>query len=119
MKLPSMIITLACLLPAALAADEASLAALPHADPYLPPAARHPIANAPAGEALKAKVAQKLAKRFDEADADHTGTVTREQAMRAGWGFVAQHFDNIDVQHSGKVSLDDIRRYMRSRGAAL
>ena len=88
------------------------------ADPYLPPALRTPPAQAsPSGAALQAIVDRKLRQTFDGADAARSGSLTREQAARAGWGMVAQEFDRIDTARSGRVSYEDIRRYLRERGA--
>lgn len=86
-------------------------------DPYVPPAARRSSSDAPAGAALQAKVTQKLAARFANADAQRAGTITREQARRAHWGYVADNFDRIDAAGTGRVSLDDVKRYMRANGA--
>ena len=88
-------------------------------DPYLPPAARKPPTQlSPSGAALQSKVDQKLRATFDAADAGRSGTLTREQAQRAGWGMVAQEFDRIDVKRAGRVSFEDIQRYLHSRSAA-
>jgi hypothetical protein len=108
--------TLASLL--AYAGNEAAIANVPRG-PYVPPAARKPSADAPAGAALQAKVATRLAERFSAADALGAGTISRAQAQRAHWGYVAEHFDAIDVNRTGRVSLEDVKRYMRTKGAAL
>ncbi|GAB3251326.1 EF-hand domain-containing protein [Chitinimonas naiadis] len=89
-------------------------------DPYLPPAARQPSqATPPSGAALQAIAVEKLRRRFEAADISHSGTLTEEQARQAGLGFVAEHFKRIDVQQRGRISFDDLRLYMRERGANL
>jgi hypothetical protein len=87
-------------------------------DPYVPPAARHPSTEAPtSGEALRKQVEAKLQRRFEAADPQHTGLVTREQARQAGWGYLVQHFDRIDTARSGSVSLEQVRQYQRAAAA--
>jgi hypothetical protein len=46
------------------------------------------------------------------------GTVTRDQARAAG-SAMRQHFDDIDRQRAGAVSFDDVKRFLRGRGAQL
>jgi hypothetical protein len=88
-----------------------------HRDPYVPPAARKPTSNAPAGRELQAMVADKLSRRFAAADVEHAGSITLKQAQAANWGYVAEHFDAIDSRHNGRVSLADIQRHLRAAGA--
>jgi hypothetical protein len=89
-------------------------------DPWVPPELRTP-APAPAsqGAALRAQVERKLKAGFDRADVDRSGTVTRAQARAAGLGYVVKHFDDIDRQRAGAVSFDDVKRFLRGRGAQL
>ena len=88
-------------------------------DPYLPPAARQqPLRASPSGAALDAAVEAKLRATFDAADSARTGTLTREQAARAGWGSVVQDFEAIDTRRNGRVTFDEIRRYQRARAAS-
>lgn len=88
-----------------------------HPGPYLPPALRSPAPHTPAsGQALRNEAMQKLQRRFEEADLDASGSVTREEAKRAGLGFVDVNFDQIDSAGRGKVSFDDVRRFMAQRG---
>ena len=55
------------------------------ADPYLPPALRKPLRDASPGTALlRYQPMQKLKKRFDAADLDGSGTLSREEAHQAG-----------------------------------
>jgi len=90
----------------------------PMCDPCVPPALRN---GAPApqteGAALQAQVERKLRQSFDAADVERTGTLTREQARAAGLGVVANNFDQIDTAKTGKVTFEDVKRYLRSRGA--
>ena len=89
-------------------------------DPWVPPELRKPAAApAPQGAALRAQVERKLKAGFDKADVNHSGTVTREQARAAGLGYVVKHFDGIDRQRAGAVSFDDVKHFLRSRGAQL
>jgi hypothetical protein len=89
-------------------------------DPWVPPELRtpSPIAS-PQGAALRAQVERKLKAGFDRADVDRSGTVTRDQARAAGLGYIVKHFDDIDRQRAGAVSFDDVKRFLRGRGAQL
>lgn len=92
----------------------------PLRDPWVPPELRKPAHSpAPQGAALRAKVERKLKAGFDAADVNGSGTLTREQARAAGLGYIATHFDEIDRQHAGAVSFDDVKRFLRGRGAQL
>lgn len=89
-------------------------------DPWVPPELRTPAPIvAPQGAALRAQVERKLKAGFDRADVDRSGTVTRDQARAAGLGYIVKHFDDIDRQHAGAVSFDDVKRFLRARGAQL
>jgi hypothetical protein len=84
--------------------------------PYLPPALRSPPPSTPAsGQALRNEAMDKLKKRFQEADLDANGRVTREEAKRAGLGYVENNFDEIDTGGHGQVSFDDVRTFMTQR----
>jgi len=88
-----------------------------HPGPYLPPQLRSPEPQTPAsGQALKNEAMQKLQRRFEEADLDASGSVTQDEARRAGLGFVDLNFDQIDSAGRGKVSFDDVKRFMAQRG---
>jgi hypothetical protein len=83
-------------------------------DPYVPPAARKPsLAPPTSGEALRQQVERKLQRQFEAADTQGTGSITAEQARRAGWGYLVNHFEQIDTAHSGRVSFDQVKRYLR------
>jgi hypothetical protein len=89
-------------------------------DPWVPPALRTPAPTpAPQGAALRAQVERKLRAGFDAADVSRVGTVTRGQARAAGLGYIVKHFDEIDRQRAGAVSFDDVKRFLRTRGAQL
>lgn len=89
-------------------------------DPWVPPELRTPVpVAAPQGAALRAQVERKLKAGFDRADVDRSGTVTRNQARAAGLGYIVKHFDDIDRQHAGAVSFDDVKHFLRDRGAQL
>ncbi|UUZ53928.1 EF-hand domain-containing protein [Massilia sp. H-1] len=94
--------------------------------PRFPPASRGPSCHAGAALAaahdpgFRPSLAQRGAgqaqKRFQEADLDTSGSLTREEARRAGLGFVDNNFDEIDTAGRGKVSFDDVRKFMAQRG---
>ena len=91
----------------------------PLRDPWVPPAVREQARPAPEtrGAALRAQVERKLRNHFDAADTQRQGSITREQARAARLGFIADNFDAIDQARSGRVSFDDVKRYLRTRGA--
>ena len=89
-------------------------------DPYLPPAARQPsLATPPSGTALQVLAVEKLRRRFDAADIHRSGSLSQIEARQAGLGFVADHFEQIDTQRRGRINFEELRTYMRSRGANL
>ncbi|HEX3645149.1 MAG TPA: hypothetical protein VHT95_06050 [Vicinamibacterales bacterium] len=89
-------------------------------DPWVPPELRTPAPTPPSqGAALRAQVERKLKAGFDRADVARSGTVTRDQARAAGLGYIVKHFDDIDRQRAGAVSFDDVKRFLRARGAQL
>ncbi|SHG66470.1 EF-hand domain-containing protein [Massilia sp. CF038] len=88
-----------------------------HQGPYLPPELRTPAPSKPAsGQALHNEAMAKLKQRFDQADLDADRSITREEAKRAGLGFIDANFDDIDVSGRGKVSFDDVRKFLAQRG---
>jgi opacity protein-like surface antigen len=112
-------LALAALLAAAHLAAQAAqdpLPSLPRSEPYVPKAQRVPSQEAPAtGAELKARALAKLRQRFDEADTDRSGTLTQQEAARAGLGYVEQNFAEIDREHKGAVSFADIKAFLRQR----
>jgi len=92
----------------------------PMRDPWIPPDARKPSTASPTtGAALREQVERKLKRAFDEADTGHTGTLTREQAKAHGLGYITDHWDEIDRRNAGVVRFDDVKRFLRERGAKL
>jgi hypothetical protein len=112
-----MTIAMAVALPSEASAADA-VAQQPMRDPWVPPAARR-AASAPTtqGAALNAQVEKKLRASFDAADADHDGSLTLDEARAAHFGMVADHFDRIDAAKRGRVGFEDLKRYLRGRGA--
>lgn len=107
-------ILLAATMVAAQAAEDAPL--LPRSEPYVPKAQRIPSRDTPAtGAELKAQALAKLRQRFDEADSDRSGTLTREEAARAGLGYVEKNFDEIDRARKGAVSFAEVQAFLRQR----
>lgn len=111
---------LSALMPARAATSPPATIETPLRDPWVPPELRKaPAAPSPQGAALRARVERKLKTQFDAADVTGSGSLTREQARAAGLGYVARHFDEIDRQRAGAVSFDDVKRFLRTRGAQL
>jgi len=82
-------------------------------DPYVPPHIKRSADYVETrGEALRAQVERKLRDQFDAADLAKSGTLTREQARAAGFGFVADNFDAIDTRRSGAIRFEDLKRYL-------
>lgn len=105
---------------AATAESPPATAEAPMRDPWVPPEARKPAIAPPAqGAALRAQVERKLKAAFDQADVNRSGNLTREQARVAGLGYIVRHFDDIDRQRAGAVSFEDVKRYLRAKGAHL
>jgi hypothetical protein len=89
-------------------------------DPYVPPASRKASKRPPtAGKALQAQVEQKLKAAFDAADATGQGSLSLEEAREANLGFVLQHFETMDTRKAGRVTFDDLKCYLRTRGARI
>ncbi|MBL8523410.1 MAG: EF-hand domain-containing protein [Betaproteobacteria bacterium] len=89
-------------------------------DPWVPPSARKAAPAVPTqGAALQEQVERKLKQRFDAAATQQSGSLTKAQAEAAGLGFIAQNFDAIDTRKTGAVRFDDVKRYLRERGAVL
>jgi len=47
------------------------------------------------------------------------GSLTREEARAAGLGFVAANFDASDTARRGTVRFEDLKRFLKERGARL
>ncbi|HEX4479232.1 MAG TPA: EF-hand domain-containing protein [Rudaea sp.] len=63
------------------------------------------------------KAGAKMREKFDAADLDHDGLLTRDEAAK-GLPRAAKHFDEIDVNHDGKLSMQEVAQYLRSKHAA-
>jgi len=100
-------------------------AEVPMRDPWVPPAVRAAVAasaaastNETRGAALHAQVEKKLRDSFDAADTQHAGSITREQAKAAGLGMIAGNFEQIDAGQTGRVRFEDVKRFLKKRGAS-
>ena len=63
------------------------------------------------------QMAGELQKRFNAADANHDGRLTRDEAKN-GMPFVYKHFDEIDTARSGAISMAEIGAFFRAKAAA-
>jgi hypothetical protein len=81
--------------------------------PYLPPALRKPLGQG--AVLLRYQSVQKLKKRFEAADVDGSGTLSRDEARRAGLTVVDKNFDHIDTAQRGQVSFDDVQTFLIQR----
>lgn len=93
--------------------SDASQAGARGGQPYLPPAVRKPLSSG--SVLLRYQSMQKLKKRFDAADLDGSGTLTRDEARRAGLTVVDKNFEHIDTAQRGDVSFDDIQTFLIQR----
>lgn len=94
----------------------ASASQPPHPGPYLPPGQRQPSGEpAASGPALRMQALQKLKLRFEQADLDASGSLTQEEARKAGLGFVVQHFAEIDQAQRGAISFEQLKAYLVER----
>jgi len=85
-------------------------------DAYVPPSLRRPLRDASSGPILlRYQAMQKLRKRFDAADADGNGMLNRDEARKAGLGFIDKNFDHIDSAQRGSVSFDDLNAWIIQR----
>jgi len=101
--------------PAVKAASGAG-ASTPYSDSYVPRSMRQPQRDiAPGPVLLRFTSVQKLKKRFEDADVDHSGTLNREEARQAGLTIVDKNFDSIDTAQRGNVSFDDVNAYLIQR----
>jgi len=116
-----LLLAVATLSAEAIAADNPPASAqTPLRDPWVPPEARKPSLAPPTeGAALRAQVERKLRQQFDAADVGRTGALTRDQANAGGLGYITRHFDEIDRGKTGAVRFEDVKRFLRERGAAL
>ena len=109
-------ILLASLLAIGTAAAQTTSGLGPGPGPYLPPDKRTPSSEpAASGPALRMQAIQKLKQRFEQADLDANGRLSKDEANKAGLGFVVQHFDEIDSAHRGSVRFDELKAYLVER----
>lgn len=90
-------------------------------DPCVPPSVRQKAlaaASLPA-QTLPEAVTQRLKARFDAADVNRSGTLTRAQAEAGGFGFIALNFDAMDRRKVGAVTFEDVALFLKARGAKL
>jgi len=57
---------------------------------------------------------EKFTEKFDAADADHDGFLTRDEASR-NMPRIAKDFDAIDTDHDGKLSPQEIAHYFAAK----
>lgn len=94
----------------------------PLQDPFVPKAVRDKAVSpvVPSRDAaLREQVESKLKAAFDTADNARSGAISLEQARAAGLGYIVRHFDAIDVRKAGQVRFEDVKQFMRARGAQL
>ena len=63
------------------------------------------------------KTGAKMREKFDAADTDHDGLISRDEAAK-GLPHIAKHFDAIDANHDGKLSMQELTQFVRNRHAA-
>jgi hypothetical protein len=97
-------------------AAPAMMSAQANADAYVQPTMRRPPRDASSGPVLlRYQAMQRLKKRFEDADIDRSGSLTRDEARKAGLGFIDKNFDHIDSAQRGAVSFDDLNAYLLQR----
>lgn len=73
-------------------------------------------ADTPAPTTHVEKSGAKLREKFEAADIDHDGLLTRDEAAK-GLPHAAKHFDEIDTNHDGKLSMQEVAQYLRNKRA--
>jgi Ca2+-binding EF-hand superfamily protein len=63
------------------------------------------------------QMAQKAGQRFDAADTDHDGYLSRGET-HSGMPRIAGHFDEIDTDRDGQLSKAEILAYLKQHRAA-
>lgn len=61
------------------------------------------------------QAASAMSERFDAADADHDGKLTRDEA-NAGMPRIAAKFDAIDTDHKGYITKEQIVSFVKANG---
>jgi hypothetical protein len=67
-----------------------------------------------AREARSQQMMERAQQRFADADTNHDGRLSREEA-KAGTPRLADHFDEIDSDHDGELTTAEIVDYIRQR----
>ena len=67
-----------------------------------------------AREARSQQMMERAQQRFADADSDHDGRLSRDEA-RAGTPRLADHFDEIDSDHDGQLTTAEIVDYIKQR----
>lgn len=62
------------------------------------------------------KSGAKMRERFDAADIDHDGLLSRDETAK-GFPHLSKHFDAIDTNHDGKLSVQEIAVFLRNKRA--
>ncbi len=89
-------------------------------DPCVPATVRQKVQAQPvAATPLPEAVASRLKERFDASDLNRGGMLTRAQAEAGGFGFIAQNFDAMDRRKVGAVTFEDVKAFLKARGAKL
>ena len=60
---------------------------------------------------------EKFTEKFDAADSNHDGFLTRDEAAK-GLPRIAKHFDAIDTDHDGKLSLQEVAQFLAAKRKA-
>lgn len=63
------------------------------------------------------QMAQKSEQRFDAADSNHDGYLSRDE-VQSGMPRIAEHFDEVDTDHDGQLSKAEILAYLKQYRAA-
>lgn len=100
-------------------ASDRPLTMAERAGPWVPPAQRQAsLVPGASGAALEAEVQARLQRRFEAADTRRSGLLTRDEAQRAGLGFIARDFAQIDRSGRGAVSFSEVQQHLARRAAA-
>lgn len=68
----------------------------------------------PGAAVAQPNMAQMLQQRFEAADTNHDGRLSKTEAD-SGMPRVAQHFDEIDASHAGSITLQQIVDFARKQ----
>ena len=68
-----------------------------------------PLAHADADK--REAAIEKLRAKFDAADSNHDGYLSRDEAEK-GMPYIAAHFDDVDTDHDGKLSQAEVAAYL-------